>query len=123
MQDVKTFVFLNASGESELASWQARDEDIELTEENIIECDAGSVRDAINLACCKLARQDVLVVGSILDLADNDDLEDLQETLRFFAGRDVVISSYCDGKYPAAVFVHMVKFGRMLLERFSTKGE
>ena len=130
MVDSRKFVFVNDSLKTVWAYQQAEKEEVELSEESVIECRDGSLERTINnIILRKVGRDDTLIVGTVLDLADGGDdgddwdavLDELEDTLRDFAEQGITISSYKEGMHSAKGFMDMVRFARGLLFRYVTE--
>jgi|GEM_PF-6378155 len=130
MVEGRKFVFVNNSRKTDWVYQQAEKEEVELSEESVIECrDVSLERTIDNVILRKVGRDDTLIVGTVLDLADGGDdgedwdavLDDLEDTLRDFSLQEITVSSYIEGKHAAKDFMDMVRFARGLLFRYATE--
>ena len=103
----KVIIFLNRSKNAELAEYEANaylsipDEEKVVIEEN----DYDDAMDALSEA---LENYAIIVVGSIEDLCEDNDLEALIMLLSELDQMNVIISSYIEGTHDAKYFYDMV---------------
>ena len=111
----KVIIFLNRSKNAELAEYEANAY-LSIPDEEKVVIEENDYDDAMDALAEALEANAIIVVGSIEDLCEDNDLEALITLLSELDQMDVIISSYIEGTHDAKYFCDMAT----LAEKFSS---
>lgn len=112
----KVIIYLNRSKNADLAEYEANAYLSVPDDEKIIIEKNDDYDDAMDALSEALENYAIIVVGSIEDLCEDNDIETLITLLNELDQMDVIISSYIEGTHDAKYFCDMVT----LAEKFSS---
>lgn len=111
----KVIIYLNRSKNADLAEYEANAY-LSVPDEEKVVIEENDYDDSMDALAEALEANAIIVVGSIEDLCEDNDLEALITLLSELDQMDVIISSYIEGTHDAKYFCDMAT----LAEKFSS---